>query len=119
MFLANLPVLNERYGSDAGDQIFRSTISMLNGELQSSGNEDDVAFRSDGGIVFGFINNMNLSQAVDKLIKVLHGIGDMGNSDESPINEDPVVNFGIIKERLDAEISVSMDMVKRVMMCGS
>ncbi len=118
MFLANLPVLNERYGSDAGDQIFRSTISMLNGELQSSGNEDDVAFRSDGGIVFGFINNMNLSQAVDKLIKVLHGIGDMGNSDESPINEDPVVNFGIIKERLDAEISVSMDMVKRVMMCG-
>jgi len=116
--IVNLSIINERYGNDTGDRIFVEVASIVKDELSTSGNEDDVAFRSDGGIVYGFINGLPHAEAVDKMVKILTNISSIDDFKERGIPEDPVVNMGIMKERMDVPVDTSMKLVREIMMYG-
>ncbi|PKL17480.1 MAG: hypothetical protein CVV49_10980 [Spirochaetae bacterium HGW-Spirochaetae-5] len=69
--LSNLVDVNRICGNNSGDIVYKRFSEIIKETLVSAG-ADNIAMRSKGGLIIGYVNDVTATEAVDLLFKMLN-----------------------------------------------
>ncbi|HOP28723.1 MAG TPA: diguanylate cyclase [Spirochaetota bacterium] len=118
MEITNLTDINRKSGNDAGDDIYRKFCHVVKDILEKE-RGDNIALRGHGGIVIGYITDMEAIDAVEIVHTVFRKINSMILTGEIKTFPEPVISAGVYSESPGSNAIMNMDLVKKIMIQGS
>jgi GGDEF domain-containing protein len=118
MELANLPDINRKSGNNTGDDVYRKFCHVVKDSLNKERGKN-IALRGHGGIVIGYITDVETIDAVEIVHTIYRKINSMILTGEIKSFPEPVINAGVYTESPGSNAIVNMDLVKKIMMQGA
>jgi GGDEF domain-containing protein len=118
MELANLPDINRKSGNNTGDDVYRKFCHVVKDSLNKERGKN-IALRGHGGIVIGYITDVETIDAVEIVHTIYRKINSMILTGEIKSFPEPVINAGVYTEPPGSNAIVNMDLVKKIMMQGA
>jgi len=116
--LSNLVEINRVCGNDAGDIVYKRLSEIINETLTIAGT-GNIAMRSKGGMIIGYINEITGIQAVDLLFKMLNLVKEYSLNSDIEDLPDLVFNAGIYTEKKGTNAARNIELARSIMFQGS
>ncbi len=116
--ITNLVDINRKSGNDAGDDVYRKFCHVVKDLLEKE-RGDNIALRGHGGIITGYITDMETIDAVEIVHTIFRKIHSMILTGEIKAFPEPVINAGVYSESPGSNAIMNMDLAKKIMMQGS
>ena len=116
--LSNLVDVNRICGNDAGDEVYKKLSDIMNETLRSAGS-GNIAMRSKGGLIIGYINDITLMESVDLLHKILKLVKKYSAECDIDFLPELIFNAGIYSEKTRTNGSKNIDYARNIMFQGS
>jgi len=115
---SNLVDVNRICGNDSGDQVYKKISEIINETILPAGS-GNIALRSKGGFIIGYINDITAMESIDLLHKVLKLVKNYAS--ESGIKQlpEPVFNAGVYPEKKGTNAFNNIDIARKIMFQGS
>jgi GGDEF domain-containing protein len=98
MELANLPDINRKSGNNTGDDVYRKFCHVVKDSLNKERGKN-IALRGHGGIVIGYITDVETIDAVEIVHTIYRKINSMILTGEIKSFPEPVINAGVYTDR--------------------
>jgi GGDEF domain-containing protein len=116
--LSNFVEINRQCGKDAGDKVYKRLSEIVNDTLNSAGS-GNIAMRSKGGLIIGYINGITAVEAVDLLFKMLYLVKEFSLSSDIKSLPDLIFNAGIYTEKKRTNSIMNIETARRIMFQGA
>jgi GGDEF domain-containing protein len=116
--ITNLGDINRKSGNDAGDDVYRKLCHVVRDLLEKE-KGDNIALRGHGGIITGYITDMETIDAVEIVHTIFRKIHSMMLTGEIKAFPEPVINAGVYSESPGSNAIKNMELAKKIMMQGS
>ncbi len=116
--LSNLVDVNRICGNDAGDQVYKKLSEIINETLRSAGNSN-VAMRSSGGLIVGYINDVSPMESVDLLHKILKQVKKYSAECNIDFLPELIFNAGVYPEKSRTNAHKNIEIARSIMFQGS
>ena len=116
--LSNLVDVNRICGNDAGDTVYKKLSEIINDTLITAGN-GNIAMRSKGGLIIGYINGISSMESVDLLFKILLSVRQYTANSGIDSLPELIFNAGIYTEKKGANAIRNIEIARSIMFQGS
>ena len=116
--LSNLVDVNRICGNDSGDKVYKRLSEIINETLCQAGS-NNIAMRSRGGLIIGYINDIPMMESVDLLHKILKQVKNYSSECEIDFLPELVFNAGIYPERRKTNAFKNIEIARKIMFQGS
>ncbi len=113
-----LKKINESIGHSAGDKVLiEISRKIIRSITKPEMNKNNIAIKTDGGFIFGYVNDISLLDSVDIFAEISNEIFNLHSNLKSPANETihPALNTALYQERTGTNSDYNLSVAKKIL----